>query len=63
LVYPLFGNQKPEIQEEALQKGQILFSTSIAETSLTFSNLKYVVDSRKSRIRKFDPKLELMVTE
>ena len=46
-----------------LQNGQIFISTSIAETSLTFRNLKYVIDSRLSRWRKFNPKIELMETE
>ena len=57
------ANQKPKEQEENLQRGQIFVSTALAETSLTFRNLKYVVDSRMSRWRTFDPKLELMKTE
>lgn len=44
-AYPLTQSQPAGEQEEALEKGCVFFSTNIAETSLTFSSLKYVVDT------------------
>ena len=44
-AYPLTQSQSPREQEEVLEKGSVFFSTNIAETSLTFSSLKYVVDT------------------
>ena len=63
LAYALTARVAEKQQESMLQNGQIFISTSIAETSLTFRNLKYVIDSRLSRWRKFNPKIELMETE
>lgn len=54
LAYALYGNQSSRDQDEFLEKGQIFFASSIAETSLTFSNLKYVLDTRKSRVSIFN---------
>jgi HrpA-like RNA helicase len=62
-AFSLFGNQSNEVQENAIRDGQIFFSTSIAETSLTFPRLKYVVDSRLSRIMCYDTRLEIMISE
>lgn len=45
-----------------MTKGRVIFSTSIAETSLTFSGLKIVVDSQKSRIQMYDIKQKMMVS-
>lgn len=58
----LYGNQANKLQQDNIQNGQIFFSTSIAETSLTFPRLKYVVDSRLSRIMIYDTDNEIMVT-
>ena len=44
-------------QDRILANGQIFISTSIAETSLTFKKLRFVIDSRLSRWRVFDPEL------
>ena len=63
VAFPITANQPPKIQEQNLANGQVFISTSISETSLTFKKLKYVVDSRLSRWRIFDPELELMKTE
>ena len=43
-------------------QGQIIFSTSIAETSLTFTGLKIVVDSQKSRVEVYDVKQKMVVS-
>ena len=62
-AFSLFGNQTNKQQEDSIQNGQIFFSTSIAETSLTFPNLQYVVDSRLSRIMCYNVQLEIMISE
>ena len=62
-AFSLFGNQENKHQQDSIQNGQIFFSTSIAETSLTFPQLKFVVDSRLSRIMCYDVQLEIMVSE
>lgn len=61
-VSSLFGNQNSKTQEEAIQNCQVFFSTPVAETSLTFPNLRFVVDSRLSRIMVYDTQLEIMVS-
>ena len=63
IAFPITANQSPKEQDQYLATGRIFVSTSIAETSLTFNKLKYVIDSRLSRWRVFDPELELMKTE
>lgn len=49
-AFPLYAQQNPVLQEQYLQIGQVFFSTNIAETSITFPNLKYVVDCGKANI-------------
>ena len=44
-AYPLIQSQSAADQEKLIQKQQIFFSTTVAETSLTFPCLKYVVDT------------------
>lgn len=51
---PLTAQGNISEQEISIKKGQIFISTSIAETSLTFENLKYVVDSGKIKGPKYD---------
>jgi ATP-dependent helicase HrpB len=62
-AYPVTANQNPIEQEKNLRIGAIFIATAIAETSLTFRNLKYVIDSRISRLRCFNTEYELMETE
>ncbi len=62
-AYAITANQNPIQQENNLNIGSIFIATAIAETSLTFRNLKYVIDSRVSRFRTFNAELELMETE
>ena len=54
VAYALTQSQSPREQEEALEKGSVFFSTNIAETSLTFSSLKYVVDTGMINVPVFD---------
>ena len=61
--YVLYGNQRTQLQEEAMNEGQIIFSTSVSETSLTFPKLKYVVDSRKSRVQLYDINQRIMMSK
>ena len=42
---PLVQSQSAAEQERLIQEKQIFFSTTVAETSLTFPSLKYVVDT------------------
>lgn len=62
-AYPLYSNQTAAQQSEYLKSGQIFIATAIAETSLTFRKLKYVIDSRISRWMKFNYETELMQTQ
>ena len=52
---PLYGQMSPAKQLEALAHGRIFVSTNIAETSLTFKNLKFVVDVGKSQRPRWTP--------
>jgi hypothetical protein len=47
IAHPLYSNQRGEDQVAALRSGTIFISTSIAETSLTFPRLKFVLDLGK----------------
>ncbi|CAF4952737.1 unnamed protein product [Rotaria sp. Silwood1] len=42
---PLIQSQSAKIQEDNIEQASVLFSTTIAETSLTFPSLKYVIDT------------------
>lgn len=53
-AHELVANQSPKNQEVYLKEGQVFFSTNIAETSLTFPNLKFVIDSGKTNVATFD---------
>ncbi|CAF1504396.1 unnamed protein product, partial [Adineta ricciae] len=45
VAHPLVQSQRPDVQQEYIEYGTVFFSTTIAETSLTFPSLKYVVDT------------------
>ncbi|CAF4020262.1 unnamed protein product, partial [Adineta steineri] len=45
VAYPLVQSQHPNVQQENIEHGTVFFSTTVAETSLTFPSLKYVVDT------------------
>lgn len=55
VAYPLVQSQHPNVQQENIEHGTIFFSTTIAETSLTFPCLKYVVDTGMINIPVYDP--------
>jgi HrpA-like RNA helicase len=54
IAYPLIQSQSPREQEESIEKGSVFFSTTVAETSLTFSSLKYVVDTGMINVPIYD---------
>jgi ATP-dependent helicase HrpB len=47
IAHPLYSNQRGGDQVAALRSGTIFISTNIAETSLTFPRLKFVLDLGK----------------
>ena len=53
-AYPLYATQSPSLQRQYLDSASVFFSTNIAETSLTFPHLKYVVDTGKSNVPLFN---------
>ena len=58
---PLIQSQSPKIQQENIQQATVLFSTTIAETSLTFPSLKYVIDTGYINIPIYDSELKRTV--
>ena len=45
VAFPLVQAQHPDVQQANIEHGSVFFSTTVAETSLTFPCLKYVVDT------------------
>jgi HrpA-like RNA helicase len=45
VAYPLIQSQSTIDQQKFIQQGTVFFSTTVAETSLTFPCLKYVIDT------------------
>ena len=45
VAYPLVQAQSSKTQQSYIKTGSIFFSTTVAETSLTFPSLKYVIDT------------------
>ena len=45
VAYPLVQSQHPNVQQSNIEHGTVFFSTTVAETSLTFPSLKYVIDT------------------
>ena len=54
VAYPLIQSQHPKEQENFIEHGTIFFSTTVAETSLTFPSLKYVIDTGMINIPIYD---------
>ena len=60
MIVPLYGTQTPEQQANAFQKTpencrKIIFATNIAETSLTVSNIGYVIDTGYVKQKSYNP--------
>ena len=45
VAYPLIQSQSAIDQQKYIEQGSVFFSTTVAETSLTFPCLKYVIDT------------------
>ena len=54
IAYPLVQSQSATDQQNYIEQGSIFFSTTVAETSLTFPSLKYVVDTGMVNIPVYD---------
>ncbi|CAF0873800.1 unnamed protein product [Adineta ricciae] len=59
--YPLIQSQSAAEQQAYIEHGSVFFSTTVAETSLTFPSLKYVVDTGMINIPIYDPKTKRTV--
>jgi predicted GTPase len=53
-AYPLIQSQSAADQQKYIEGGSIFFSTTVAETSLTFPSLKYVIDTGMINIPIYD---------
>lgn len=60
VILPLHGKLQPEEQKEVFMnyggKQKIVFSTNVAETSLTIPGIKYIIDSGLAKELHFDAK-------
>ncbi|CAF0927319.1 unnamed protein product [Rotaria sordida] len=54
VAYPLIQSQHPNVQQYNIEYGSVFFSTTVAETSLTFPCLKYVVDTGMINVPVYD---------
>ncbi|CAF1368230.1 unnamed protein product [Adineta steineri] len=54
VAYPLIQSQHPNVQQYNIEHGTVFFSTTVAETSLTFPCLKYVVDTGMINVPVYD---------
>ncbi|CAF4081434.1 unnamed protein product [Adineta steineri] len=59
--YPLIQSQSAAEQRSYIEHGSVFFSTTVAETSLTFPSLKYVIDSGMINIPIYDSKTKRTV--
>ncbi|CAF1353727.1 unnamed protein product, partial [Rotaria sordida] len=54
VAYPLIQSQHPNVQQYNIEHGTVFFSTTVAETSLTFPCLRYVVDTGMINVPVYD---------
>jgi HrpA-like RNA helicase len=54
LPIPLIQSQQSSAQQVFIEHGSVFFSTTVAETSLTFPSLKYVIDTGLINIPFYD---------
>ena len=62
-AYPLIQSQSASIQKLSIENGSVFFSTTVAETSLTFPSLKYVIDTGMVNIPIYNPESKRTVLE
>ncbi|CAF1467367.1 unnamed protein product [Rotaria sordida] len=51
----LVQSQSPKVQQANIETRSVFFSTTVAETSLTFPSLKYVIDTGMINVPVYDP--------
>ncbi|CAF4744834.1 unnamed protein product [Rotaria sp. Silwood1] len=56
IAFPLIQSQSAVDQQNNIEQGSIFFSTTVAETSLTFPSLRYVIDTGMINIPVYDCK-------
>ena len=54
-AYPLIQSQQASVQQDYIDNRSVFFSTTVAETSLTFPQLKYVIDTGMINVPVYDP--------
>ncbi|CAF3883818.1 unnamed protein product [Rotaria sordida] len=62
-AYPITQSQSASDQQYYIEHGSVFFSTTIAETSLTFPSLKYVIDTGMVNIPIYNPESKRTVLE
>ena len=62
-AYPLVQSQTDSLQQSYIENGSVFFSTTVAETSLTFPSLKYVVDTGMVNIPIYNPQSKRTILE
>ncbi|CAF3369854.1 unnamed protein product, partial [Rotaria sp. Silwood2] len=63
IAHPLVQSQKASLQQSYIEHGSLFFSTTVAETSLTFPALKYVVDTGMVNIPIYNPESKRTILE
>jgi HrpA-like RNA helicase len=63
IAYPLVQSQSATEQQMYIEQGSIFFSTTVAETSLTFPFLRYVIDTGMINMPVYDFKKQQAVLE
>lgn len=58
VAYPLIQSQSAIDQQKYIEQGSVFFSTTVAETSLTFPCLKYVIDTGVMNMPVYSSELE-----
>jgi len=61
-ILPLFGRLSAEDQQKIFHPGRlrrIILATNVAETSITISRIRFVVDSGLARIKRFNPRTSI----
>ncbi|CAF1398862.1 unnamed protein product, partial [Didymodactylos carnosus] len=62
-AFPLVEFQSPILQQRLVAEEQIFFSTTVAQTSLTFPRLKYLIDTGMINMSIYDPYRDTTVLE
>jgi ATP-dependent helicase HrpA len=60
-AYPLVQSQRSSVQQDYIDNKSVFFSTTVAETSLTFPQLRYVIDTGMINLPIYDSNLKRTV--